>query len=89
MTTPGRSASRLWKRKLWTGQLISFGAVALPADGAETAARTAHADALLYSNVQQQARLLAVTPTFVSSTQLSNQFNDADTWTVFIINPGG
>jgi hypothetical protein len=32
---------------------------------------------------------LAVTPTFVSSTQLSNQFNDADTWTVFIINPGG
>jgi hypothetical protein len=34
---------------------------------------------------------LAVTPTFVSSTQ-SNQFNganDAGTWTVFVTNPGG
>jgi hypothetical protein len=35
---------------------------------------------------------LAVTPTFVSSTQLSNQLNDASdagTWTVFVTNPGG
>ncbi len=32
------------------------------------------------------------TPTFVSSSQLSNQFNDnndAGTWTVYVTNPSG